>query len=80
MPYIKQKHRDELAQGKLPENAGELNFQITTLLLDYVKRQGKSYKIFNEVMGVIACVGQEFYRRWVAPYEDEKIKENGDVS
>ena len=30
-------------------------------------------------MGVLSCVGAEFYRRVIAPYEDKKIIQNGDV-
>jgi len=30
-------------------------------------------------MGVLECIKQEFYRRAVAPYEDKKKEENGDV-
>jgi len=30
-------------------------------------------------MGVLSAITEEFYRRKVAPYEDEKIVENGDV-
>jgi len=30
-------------------------------------------------MEVISCVAKEFYRRRIAPFEDKKIKERGDV-
>lgn len=79
MPYISQEARNELAQGKAPENAGELNYTISRLLLDYLDRQGLSYTRLNEVMGVLSCVGQELYRRLAVPYEDKKIQENGDI-
>lgn len=38
-----------------------------------------SYHYYNEAMGVLECVKQELYRRLIAPHEDEKRKENGDV-
>jgi uncharacterized protein DUF6899 len=79
MPYIKKEQRQKLASGQRPSDPGELNYTITRLLLTYLKDKGKSYASFNEIMGVLSCVGQEFYRRWVAPYEDQKILENGDV-
>jgi hypothetical protein len=28
---------------------------------------------------VLECIKQEFYRRKLAPYEEAKIKENGDL-
>ena len=79
MPYIKSEDRERLETGADPQNPGELNYLITKMLLKYLKLKGKNYAHLNEVMGVLNCVTQEFYRRWAAPYEDEKIKENGDV-
>lgn len=38
-----------------------------------------NYKDYNEVIGVLECVKQELYRRLIAPYEDKKKDENGDV-
>ena len=80
MPYIRQEQRNKLAKGEKPKDAGELNYSITKMLLEYLEAKGKSYATFNEIMGVMQCATQEFYRRWVAPYEDIKIKENGDVT
>ena len=65
------------------DTAGVTNYTITQLLIglySYNNQTNKrSYNIFNSAMGVLGCVAQEFYRRMVVPYEDEKIKENGDV-
>ncbi|MBT7228245.1 hypothetical protein HN859_01930 [Candidatus Parcubacteria bacterium] len=85
MPYIKQKDRDSLDLAIInlanlikPEHrAGELNYIITKLLL-LTKGDGK-YKDFNELVGMLECCKQEFYRQQIAPYEDQKIKENGNV-
>jgi hypothetical protein len=77
MPYIKQEHRERVADGVGPFNSGELNYTITKLCIDYLVE--RDYDEFNEVVGVLECVKQEFYRRMVAPYEDKKIEENGDV-
>jgi hypothetical protein len=87
MPYIKLSDRkkwgktiDEVVDmiEKIPEDKqeGELNFFVTTIL----KRSfSASYHNYNKIMGVLECIKQEFYRRQVAPYEDKKIEENGDV-
>ena len=40
---------------------------------------GNSYATINDIIGALEGAKMEFYRRVVAPYEDEKIKENGDV-
>ncbi len=87
MPYIKPEQRkkwkktiDEVV-GKISsmptENMeGELNYLISSIL-------GKSYKPgyynYNRAIGLLECIKLEFYRRKVAPYEDKKIIENGDV-
>lgn len=80
MPYIKQEKRDDLSPACVDsENPGELNFQFTELIRYYVKAHGLSYKIINDVIGALEGAKLEFYRRVAAPYEDKKIKENGDV-
>ena len=58
---------------------GELNYQVTYLLNDYLEGQGLSYRSINEVIGVLECAKLEMYRRIAAPYENKKLKENGDV-
>ena len=77
MPYIAPERR---ASAKAhPYDAGELNFAITQLLIDYLARTHVSYAAFNEVVGVLECCKLELYRRLVVPYEDTKIRLNGDV-
>tara|TARA_Y100001951_G_C11207405_1_gene220877 strand:+ start:364 stop:699 length:336 start_codon:yes stop_codon:yes gene_type:complete len=65
---------------------GELNYVITKLILGYLYQKKNQeivhsprYTDMNEVMGVLECVRTEFYRKEVAPYEDEKAELNGDV-
>jgi hypothetical protein len=81
MPYIKgQRRRSEIAFGDSPaKNAGELNYLITLLLLDYLKEKELSYQTLNDIVGALEGAKLEFVRRVVNPYEDQKIKENGDV-
>ncbi len=78
MPYIKQERYHEAMLS--PETAGELNYAITHLLKDYIYiRGGLSYQIINDCLGALEGAKLEFTRRIVNPYEDKKIKENGDV-
>ncbi len=80
MPYITQQDRQALRdQARLPESAGELNYAITTAVLAWIERQGKSYATFNAAIGALECAKLELYRRMVGPYEDTKIAANGDV-
>ena len=79
MPYIVETARELLDDGGLPDNAGEMNYVISTLIDDYLQEYGKYYANINEVIGVLECAKLELYRRIAAPYEDEKIETNGDV-
>jgi hypothetical protein len=79
MPYITPQRRQALAAGDRPKTVGELNYQITLLLDEYVSEAGLSYQTINDVSGVMTCANAEFYRRVAVPYETRKIEENGDV-
>ncbi len=58
---------------------GELNFQISSLCADYIKHHGLRYSIINEVIGALECAKMELYARVARPYEDGKLKAEGDV-
>ena len=90
MPYIKQEDRNNLYAlitrlGVEINTAGELNYTITKLVIMYLQGCQASrgvrfnYSGIATVTGVLENVKQEFYRRAATPYEDLKIKENGDV-
>jgi len=89
MPYIDKDLREEiidfLNEGAIKievdniGTAGDLNFVITTIIANYFARTSKKYQDINNIIGALECAKQEFYRRIVSPYEDKKIKENGDV-
>jgi hypothetical protein len=87
MPYISRDKRAkyEKVLGELigilkalpvEEVDGELNYVVTRILKEVYPLR---YFHLNRAMGVLECIKQEFYRRVVAPYEDVKIRENGDV-
>jgi len=81
MPYIKQHDREQfLALNELVIlTPGELNYTITMLLKNYLAYHNHSYQTINDIMGALEGAKAEFYRRVAVPYEDKKIKENGDV-
>jgi hypothetical protein len=62
----------------VPTTDGELNYCITNMCLKFLGSNPR-YTDFNTVIGVLECAKLEMYRRAVAPYEDTKIIENGDV-
>ncbi len=85
MPYINSANRLDLAEITDEilcteiRSAGELNYLITKLCIEYMSDNGKSYQHINDVVGALEGAKIEFYRRYAAPYEDTKIIENGDV-
>ena len=80
MPYINKWKREEFETSFSPIIlAGELNYIITKICDDYMKNRRFSYDVINEVIGVLECAKLELYRRIAAPYEDQKMVENGDV-
>lgn len=82
MPYIKQKDReqfDTLIKHMHCKHPGELNYVFTKIIIKYLKDKGTSYQAINDVIGSLQGANFEFYRRFVAKYEDIKIQENGDV-
>lgn len=79
MPYIGRESRDLLSRGCDAITAGELNYQFTVLARRYLKNSAGTYKTINEIMGAFECAKLEFYRRVAVPYEEQKIKENGDL-
>jgi hypothetical protein len=80
MPYVTGEARVRLDQGGRPQTAGELNYAISRLVDDYlIRKGGLRYEHLNEVAGALECAKLELYRRVVAPYEDRKLAEAGDI-
>ncbi len=85
MPYIEQTSREKFdasikALWDLIGNEGELNYVMTKLAINFVARQGgDSYANLSKAVSAFECAKAEFYRRKVAPYENLKSLQNGDV-
>jgi len=92
MPYVKKSQRENLdpaidelvnrivltcEQDKC-EPDGMLNYAMTRMLLKTMAK-GATYIRLERAIGCLESCKQEFYRRVVAPYENRKVKENGDV-
>ncbi len=84
MPYIK-KERRELFNEELNrlstfiDGGGDLNYCFTVLCQRFIENFGESYLTHSVCISALENAKLEWYRRRVAPYEDEKIAENGDV-
>jgi hypothetical protein len=79
MPYIVNEDRKRLDGGPIAETPGELAFLLTTDCLLFLGQFEEGFHNYATVVGVLEAVKMEFYRRAVAPYEDRKIQEHGDV-
>lgn len=89
MPYIKQNQRKELIKiiDKLSQEIsrteyGKINFVISKFIHNILEKNDEEirYNDINNIIGVLECVKQEFYRKIASPYEDDKKEENGSVS
>jgi hypothetical protein len=94
MPYIPKRERprynpliNEIVKQlveKLPGDngknfsEGDLNYVISSIIWKLFDKR-PSYTLGNKLVGALDCIRLEFYARKVRPYEDQKIKENGDI-
>jgi hypothetical protein len=82
VPYIKKEDRRRVFGPGCEHGhatTGELNYAITEMCREYMMLHGLSYQTINDIVGALEGAKLEFSRRVAAPYEDKKIKENGDV-
>jgi len=91
MPYIIPEHRIELdpyidnilnkinSMGFSDKTyfAGLLNYLCTKLALGLIPE--KQYWAIAATTGALRNSAEEFYRRVAVPFEEEKMKKNGDV-
>ena len=84
MPYINAERR-KIFDSQLKkcaeniESEGELNYCLYRLACLLIDRTGESYAKLAMCSSAMEHAKMEWYRRRLAPYEDEKIKENGDI-
>ena len=91
MPYIKDEDREQftapilditdaiLDEKSETSRAGMLNYVFSSIIADLLDDEGTTYNRLNTYIGVLECAKLELYRRVAIPYEDQKIKANGDV-
>lgn len=58
---------------------GDLNYCISRLLYSYVGIKKPNYQNISDAISAATDAAEEFRRRVMNPYEDKKIKENGDI-
>ena len=82
MPYIRNEDKSKFDKSllELPDikTDGELNYLLTQLAIKYCDSHDLCYQTFADVMSAFSGADKEFYRRVIAPYEQQKISQNGD--
>jgi hypothetical protein len=90
MPYIEKKDREKLDSeiedvidaltnhGFKTAVVGDVNYVFSKIIWTLFQKN-RSYTNGNNLVGVLECVKQEFIRRQLNPYENEKIAQNGDI-
>jgi hypothetical protein len=82
MPYIKKEDRlrfNKVVQSMIDAGV-DANGDLNYILYKYCKYQViPSYNNYKNFCGELRQCATEIERRILADYEDEKIKENGDV-
>ena len=63
----------------LDEMKGLVNYCFTKILVSMLNFYGTRYHNLSSIHGVVVDAGDEFARIFMAPYEDKKRKESGEV-
>lgn len=92
IPYLKQSFREEIenttdlkhtanyfASLKDEDFAGAINYQNHVICKQFINTKGIKYWRLALVVGTLFLTILELVRQIVNPYEDEKIKINGNV-
>lgn len=89
MPYINQKTREAIDPFLLPlmdelkeHTSGSLSYCIYKMMNDWVTYGGKwtvaDYDLHAMVFGAASLAVDEYRRRLIDPYENDKLEVNGD--
>jgi len=90
MPYISKVDREKydhaisvivaiLSELGDHQVGGHLNYILYSIVKRYLDNKGIKYHRINCLLGSIECCKQEIYRRLAVPYEEIKIKTEGDI-
>jgi hypothetical protein len=87
MPYVKQEDRGkldvivELMKSLKIKANGDLNYILFKFCKETIGpvTDQQSYNTYKNFRGELMEIRDEIGRRFLAPYEDKKIEENGDV-
>jgi len=84
MPYITQGKRNRIDPyleqiNEIIYEKGELTYCLYKLCSLYLKTRRISYETLSTTMSCLEDAKLEWHRKRMIPYEDKKIRENGDI-
>ena len=85
MPYVQEDIRVDIELGMAPQSVGQLTYALTIPIRNYLRYiqslpvGSLRYEHLADVVAALDNCKSEFYRQVIAPYEDTKITENGDI-
>lgn len=80
MPYITPDAKKAINDGSGPDTVGELTYSITRICVEYFAGASRhDFATHAEITAALDHARHEWFRRMVAPHEDKKMVENGDV-
>jgi hypothetical protein len=81
MPYLTKPKRQELAKGRIPNDSGELSYQLTQVINDFYhsRPNGGWNGAIAPILAALEGARLGFMQEVVIPYEASKRAENGDV-
>jgi len=85
MPYVHKEIKDAMVDaierlGAFIQDKGDLNYAICELTGRFIIQEGEfNYTDMSEKIDAVHDAEAELRRRLLVPYEELKIKENGDV-
>ena len=79
MPYVRSSDRPLIHITPSPNLVGPLTYVLTDICARYLAAFPLSYSRWGDVVTALESTKLELYRRLIAPYEDSKRYEHGDV-
>ena|SRR5208282_4964699 len=84
MPYVAPEIAEELLDGRIPENVGELTYCVTSQLAMFLDQKWSNtdelhYEDLAQCLAALEGARADFIDRVLKPYEQKKMEENGDV-
>lgn len=80
VPHVDVEAKERIKSGDDPQTVGELTYALTRPIKAFIRsREKRNFETFALVLGALSSVTKDFYDHIVKPYEDQKVRENGNA-